>query len=296
MKILIACLFLNFSTSVFAEDYSTTIDKVIYGEDDRKDIFESNNSLYKQLASSTAGMIGKSQLESQADGTIKIKATTLESDGICSDAKFAKQITAANCSGFLVGEDLLVTAGHCIESINDCAKYSWVFDYANLSKEQSEHVVPKKDVYTCTQVISRVLDRATSDDFALVRLDRKVEGRVALKFRTTGKIADKADIVVIGHPSGLPTKIADGAFVRSNTNNYYFQATLDTFGGNSGSAVFDAKTGLVEGILVRGERDYVGDPVQNCSRPKVCKVTECRGEDVTRITNIKALMSLRLRK
>ena len=96
--------------------------------------------------------------------------------------------------------------------------------------------------------------------------------------------------MVIGHPSGLPTKISDGAIVRENANKVFFQSTLDTFGGNSGSAVFDAKTGLVEGILVRGERDYVQDPVMNCSRPKVCKVTECRGEDVTRITNIKQLM------
>lgn len=286
MKILCGLLFLGLSFNTFA------VDKVVYGDDDRKDIFESTNTLYKTLARSTAAMISSGQLEEREGDMVEITGTTLEEDGICSDARFAKQITAANCSGFLVGDQYLVTAGHCIESINDCSRYSWVFDYANETSEKTNHIVSKSAVYTCTQIISRALDRATDNDFALVKLDRKVEGRSPLKFRTSGKIADKNALVVIGHPSGLPSKIADGANVRSNSNKYYFQATLDTFGGNSGSAVFDTKTGVVEGILVRGERDYISDPVKGCSRPKVCKLTECRGEDVTRITNIKELKSI----
>ena len=98
------------------------------------------------------------------------------------------------------------------------------------------------------------------------------------------------ELVVIGHPTGLPTKIAGGAWVRQNTNNVYFQSNLDTFGGNSGSAVFDAETGTVEGILVRGETDYVYDSSRGCRVPKQCSNEGCRGEDVTRITNIKELM------
>ena len=61
-------------------------------------------------------------------------------------------------------------------------------------------------------------------------------------------------------------------------------ANLDTYGGNSGSAVFNAKTGLVEGILVRGEQDYVqkGD----CRVSNVCPADGCRGEDVTKILSV----------
>src|SRR3712207_7230060 len=55
--------------------------------------------------------------------------------------------------------------------------------------------------------------------------------------------------------SGLPTKIADGArVVRANAS--FFEADLDTFGGNSGSPVFDARTNTVLGLLVRGATDY----------------------------------------
>jgi V8-like Glu-specific endopeptidase len=290
MKTLTAILLLSFSFHSFA------IDKVVYGSDDRKDIFESTNAMYKQLATSTAAMISSSALETQADGSIKITGGNLEQEGVCSDERFAKQTVAANCSGFLVGDQYLVTAGHCIQSMSDCESYTWVFGFANDVSEKTEYSVGAKDVYKCTQIISRTLDHTTLNDYAFVKLDRKVEGRTPLKFRTKGKIADNADILVIGHPTGLPTKIADGATVRSNKNKYYFQGTLDTFGGNSGSAVFDAKTGLVEGILVRGETDYVSDSVQNCTRPKVCKVTECRGEDSTRITNIAELMKMAVKK
>ena len=291
MKMIISFCILLLSVNLYAQNYST-IEKVIYGVDDRKDIFESTNDLYKQLAGSTAAMIADSSLVSQDNDMVGIQSTTLEQDGICSDARFAKQTTAANCSGFLVGDQYLVTAGHCIQDMDDCERYSWVFGYANATEEKLNQVVPKSEVYKCTQIISRTIDRGTQNDYALVKLDRVAAGHTPLKFRTSGKVAHNADLVVIGHPSGLPSKIADGANVRTNTNKYYFVATLDTFGGNSGSAVFDSTTGLIEGILVRGETDYVNDPVQNCYRPKVCKVTECRGEDVTRITNIKELSKL----
>lgn len=287
MKRLIGCLI--FLTSLSSHADLGLVEKVIYGVDDRRDVFESPNPLYKQLAQSTAAMVSSYSMEEQGNNYL-LTGSTLEEDGVCADARFAKQLTAANCSGFLVGENLLVTAGHCIEDMSDCSRYSWVFGFSNDQAEKPSYTVPKKDVYKCTAIISRRLDDATDDDYALVKLDRKVEGRAPLKYRKKGKIVNNADILVIGHPSGLPTKISDGAIVRSNNNKVFFQTTLDTFGGNSGSAVFDAKTGVVEGILVRGERDYVQDPVMNCSRPKVCKVTECRGEDVTRITNIKQLM------
>lgn len=292
MKFMINILTIIFySSNLWAYDYSK-VDKVIYGQDDRKDVYESTSALYKQLAGSTAAMILDSLLVPQDNETIWIQSNTLEEDGVCSSARFAKQTIAANCSGFLVGDQLLVTAGHCIQNMDDCEKYSWVFGYANATEEKLTQIIPKNEVYKCTKIISRTLDRATANDFALVKLDRIVIGHKPLKVRTSGKVAHKANLVVIGHPSGLPTKIADGATVRSNTNKYFFQANLDTFGGNSGSAVFDSKTGLVEGILVRGETDYVNDPTKNCYLPKVCKVTGCRGEDATRITNIKELASL----
>lgn len=267
--------------------YAGYVEKVIYGDDNRLDVFESQNALHRKLAASTAAMIPNSSLTENGD-IITVNGGTLEGDGICSDARFAKQQTAAMCSGFLVGKDLLLTAGHCIENMKDCESNSWVFNYSNDSAVNSVFEINKQDIYKCSQIVSRTLDSRTENDFALIKLDRETN-RAPLTYRKSGKVGDSANLVVIGHPSGLPTKISDGANVRANKNKFYFQANLDTFGGNSGSAVFDTATGVVEGILVRGERDYVMDSVSNCYRPKLCKMNECRGEDVTRITNIKEL-------
>ena len=76
----------------------------------------------------------------------------------------------------------------------------------------------------------------------------------------------------MGHPSGLPLKYADGARV-FETENDYFSTNLDTFGGNSGSPVFNADTLEVEGILVRGDTDYVMDFESNgerCMKVNIC--------------------------
>lgn len=263
---------------------------VIYGEDNRKDVFESTDSAMVEVSKSTAAMIPNDKL-STANGETTINGETLESRGVCSDERFASQMTAANCSGFLVSENVLVTAGHCIKSEADCASYKWVFDYKMDSAKQDSMKVAASDVYTCTRIIARTLDNMTKDDYAVVQLDRKVTDRRPLHFRKSGNIAVGEAVVVIGHPTGLPTKIADGAKVRSRQSKF-FVANLDTYGGNSGSAVFNHKTGEVEGILVRGENDYVQDSSRGCMISNKCPADGCRGEDVTYITNIKALQNL----
>jgi V8-like Glu-specific endopeptidase len=221
-----------------------------------------------------------------ADGTrTKVTGQSMRSRGMCAKERFSEQPTAAMCSGFLVGPKLLVTAGHCIQSMSDCQANRWVFDYKMENAGSVNISVPTSSVYTCTKILSQSLEGGNGDDYAIVELDRAVTGREVLKTRTSGTVAVGTEIVVIGHPTGLPTKIADGAKVRKLTAKY-FVANLDTYGGNSGSAVFDAKTGVVEGILVRGENDYVRDNTLGCRVSNYCPDTGCRGEDVTLITNV----------
>ena len=261
---------------------------VIYGEDNRKDVYETKDSALVELSKSTAAMIPNAKI-TMASGIATIKGETLQSRGICAEERFADQMTAGNCSGFLVSENVLVTAGHCIKTEADCAGYKWVFDYKMDAAKQDSMKVEASDVYSCSRIIARSLDNMTKDDYAVIQLDRKSDRR-PLPFRKSGKVAVGSDVVVIGHPSGLPTKIADGAQVRSHSPKYFI-ANLDTYGGNSGSAVFNHKTGEVEGILVRGENDYVQSE-RGCMVSNKCDQNGCRGEDVTYITNIKALQNL----
>jgi hypothetical protein len=82
-------------------------------------------------------------------------------------------------------------------------------------------------------------------------------------------------------------KIDQGGSVRNNSPLAFFEANLDTFGGNSGSVVFAEDTGIAEGILVRGEPDWVWDAGNQCYLINQCPDTGCPGwEDVQRIPRL----------
>jgi hypothetical protein len=97
---------------------------------------------------------------------------------------------------------------------------------------------------------------------------------------------------MLGHPVGLSQKVASNGFIIENENPVFFKTNLDSFSGNSGSPIFNKKTGLVEGILVRGEGDFITDEVNDCERLHFCPENGegCQGEDGTRITQISELM------
>lgn len=267
---------------------------VVYGVDNRLETFEAH-MVNQARAASTAGMLMNKDALVVGKYTIMPPTTLTQRYGLCEDEKFKDQATPMMCSGFLVAPDLMVTAGHCIQTQADCENVSWVFDYKIDPKTgKSPVMVPNSNVYKCSKVLESKLERNAEGhfDYALVRLDRKVVGRKPLPYRTSGKVATGTDIVVIGHPSGLPQKVAGGAQVVSNSAANYFQTNLDTFGGNSGSAVFDDLTGYVEGILVRGAKDYERTP-EGCIavHETTQEVTDLSryGESVSRITDVKTL-------
>jgi V8-like Glu-specific endopeptidase len=248
---------------------------VIYGTDDRKDIYEVSSALHLKLAKSTAGMIKKSMFVRGAKAMsfdLKEVHSLERLANVCSSEKFSQQPLAANCSGFLVGPDTLITAGHCYNTFdlpeNVCKDFVWVFDFDMKSANHNPTKnISINNIYNCKQVVA--VQRDALYDFAVIKLDRKVIGREPLKFRTSGKISLNDPMVVIGHPTGLPLKIAGNGKVTSNSELTRFSTNLDTFHGNSGSAVFNATTGQVEGILIMGKSDYLPS---NPSNPKSCKV------------------------
>ncbi|PIK15753.1 serine protease [Halobacteriovorax sp. JY17] len=280
--------------------------KVVYGDDNRVLAQDSSNSEFREWSKATAAMIPNSSIrfpraEDRFPDTVTIydKSNLGEEYGLCKGETFSEMINPANCSGFLVeeaGEQYLITAGHCVETSMDCENSSWVFGFTSdkvTEKYDDRAFIPAKDVYKCSEVVDQVLERGSENDYAVIKLDRKVEGITPLKFRKEGKVDASSEMVVIGHPSGLPTIIDDKGSIRENENDFYFVANLDTFGGNSGSAVLNVSTGEVEGILVRGETDYeyVAQDSENggCKIVLKCDEGDCRGEDVTRITNIELL-------
>jgi len=209
---------------------------------------------------------------------------------LCSDEPFFNQPCSAFCSGVLVASDLIATAGHCIDTpamrTPPVTDILFVFGYRMRDASTPELTINNSDIYKGRKVIGRIYT-PNGLDWALVKLDRKVSGHNPIRVRSSARIPDAEDVYVIGHPCGLPAKFADGATVRNNSNADFFVANLDTYGGNSGSPVFNRTTHEVEGILVRGERDFA---LQNSSISGSCQVSVtcpnngCRGEDCIRTT------------
>lgn len=254
---------------------------VVYGEDDRMDLYQVSHMSQLALADSTVALMHDNDLSADGQGTSYISTSNFgKRYNLCESEPYREQGTAAFCSGFLVDDDTLVTAGHCIRNQTACNSIRFVFGFAVKEEGVLPTSVPTQDVYSCKELIRSSVDNYGAD-FAVVRLDRPVADHRPLRLRQQGEISPGAELVVIGHPAGLPTKVAGGARVR-RVESEHLVANLDTYGGNSGSAVFNANTGEVEGILVRGAMDFV---YQNgCRVSNRCADDGCRGEDVTKIS------------
>ncbi len=178
----------------------------------------------------------------------------------------------------------MLTAGHCITNNSDCRGTTLVFDFAVFDQgHQHVNQVPASSVYTCKNIVHQRIE-GTGEDWALIKLNRPVTDRPPLAISRTNRLENGLQLVLIGHPSGLPTKVAAGAWVRNNSNPYFIFANTDSYGGNSGSGVFNAQTGELEGVLVRGHDDYEQRPNENCIQSVRCTNDGCNGEEITRVS------------
>src|SRR5690606_8008766 len=188
---------------------------------------------------------------------------------------------AGGGTGFLITPDVLVTAGHVIPDDEACAKAAIVFDYSLPHPDVDLSTADNDQVYYCQEVIVAALDdsdKYAPRDYALIRLDRKADFRQPLLLNDSDGFLDSVELTVVGHPQGLPLKVAAKGRVRENGWPNYFISTVDAFSGNSGSPVFNSETGKVEGILVSGDADMTYDEDKNWEdavwRPKVCREEE----------------------
>ncbi|HNW43249.1 MAG TPA: serine protease [Elusimicrobiales bacterium] len=263
--------------------------KSIYGADNRVDYYEASAGM-KTISDSVVSLWKSYKVTESGDKAVLTTQILGDARNLCPAEKFRDQKFGAFCSGSLVGEDLVMTAGHCIKDDAGCADARMVFGFkVAKAGELGASTVAKSEVYKCASIVKRYLDPAMGADYALIKLDRKVTGHKPLPINRSGSIAKDTKIYVIGHPSGLPLKVAADSKVRDASKKGYFIADLDTFGGNSGSAVFNLATNKIEGILVRGDDDYKPTPA-GCNTVATFEQTGGRGEDVTKISELSSFI------
>ncbi|HNW43175.1 MAG TPA: trypsin-like peptidase domain-containing protein [Elusimicrobiales bacterium] len=294
----------------------------IYGTDDRVDYYQADKVM-KKLAESTAALFKDSDIPlDEASGQYKLKLLSLKDKyNLKPGQNFGAQPVGAFCSAALIGDDTVLTSGHCFKPDQrggPCERVKFVFGYAVTKEGETPSSFAAADVYSCKAIkYQRVQDETANfacmsgncrekalaglgPDFAIVQLDRKVKGRYPLAVSRKA-IAAGAKVAAVGYPSGLPVKVAGNGKVRSVSNKGYFVTDLDTFGGNSGGPVFNTATFKIEGVLSRGGVDYVygaGTPVEDPKNPYLQVPGEAnvypqeggRGEDVTLATEFESLI------
>lgn len=282
MKSILFVLVFSLSNKLLAE---VNVPDVIYGSDSRHEIYNYTDPNIAELAKSTVALVRKSKLV-RGDSISTLLSVNFEASAeLCSTERFKDQPTGAFCSGFLIAPNKIFTAGHCIENMTDCENTRFVFDYVMTDSNNARTSFSSSQIYSCKKILGRK-EESKGLDFGVIELDRNVENRIPLKLSKNVYPKIGMKVFAIGHPAGLPAKITDDAKVRAvYSSRGYFVANLDTYGGNSGSAVFNEKTLEVEGILVRGEKDY--EISSNlCNDSYQIGEDDGRGEDVTLISEV----------
>ena len=258
---------------------------VIYGEDNRTELFEHPDGELRRLGRQSVVALVKQTMWTDVTAWPSDIPTVTDLVDKCSTERFANQPSLSFCSGVLVDLDLVLTARHCVPNLSACRDTLFVFDYSYSTPGTLEKPTSSA-IYRCREVQVAGTGSGGDSDFAYVRLDRPVTAdRVPVPIRTESPVALDESVAALGFPEGTPMKV-DGAgrIAVQPTESPLMLASLDTFRGSSGSGVFDAQQRLI-GILIQGQPDYVrqGDCFVNRTLP------EARGREVVRAVPVEPL-------
>lgn len=250
--------------------------KVIYGKDNRQELYQVQDKSLKTLSRSVAMVVDKSDIFGSPQDPINSLRLLHAGDdfNLCRDELFYNQYMSGFCTAFLVADDIMATAGHCFKFLASCYTSAFVFDWHSTGAHQVPTSTSTQNIYSCKEVI---VSQTDPRDYALIRLDRKVTDRQPLKLRPSARVAEKEEVFSMGHPFGLPLKVVREAHVRRSYRKQ-FVTNLDTYQGNSGSPIISESTHEVLGILTGGDNDLDYDGDRKCYMSKQCGEHECDGE------------------
>jgi hypothetical protein len=267
---------------------------LIYGDDNRRNPYDADvTPELRTDAEKVACLVKRNQLKKNTDGTYSLISAGSYGQmyKLCDEEKYVREPAVAFCSGFAVSDKLFVTAGHCME-VTDVSNMVIVYGYRVKPNGVPNLVISPNDIYEPQKILGKEV-QGHGNDYAVIKIKESFPSTRIVPVRQTGMVPDDEPVHVIGYPCGLPVKITPGASVFNNTVPSYFVINSDTYKGNSGSPVFNSKTHVVEGILVRGGDDFGFIELTNCNGSVRCPqaIGNCRGEDVSRVSQFLNLIN-----
>ncbi len=238
---------------------------------DAKDLLKvENNPRLEQIAKATVAL-----LRTDDDNFLNPK-TFGDVYNFCSQESFLDQKLFSYCSGTLIENNKILTAGHCIRDLKDCNAIRIAFDYfgnSDVNRIKSHKILKCKKITAWSKPVSQT----QLIDYAVIELERPVFDRKPIVMNVNSKLQDR--IFSMGHPLGLPMKLVHGfissedAHVnQSKPDSSYTSAHMNSHPGLSGSGVYNHQFELA-GILVRGESNIERDGI--CSRLRSCETQDC---------------------
>jgi len=241
-----------------------TVTRGVFGTDDRKEATDAKN--FQDYVRATAVMVPKSSfVDNRIYGnTLRQRLTRIfGTANFDPNVKFLDQPAIAQCTGFLIAPDILVTAGHCILDMTTANDYYWVFDYTNdlpYNAKEKYVTVKRENIFSVTSILAAELDDynyLNNTDYSVLRLNKKSTRR-PYRFRTSGTVSKGTRVFTVGTPTGLPLKLSENSKVIDIEPANWFMSDTDVFPGNSGGPIFDP-SGWLEGILVRTAAQELSD-------------------------------------
>ena len=251
--------------------------------DDRRDPF-TTPALAEQLqrhAARTCYLIGVSAIASRRAGRVQLHYDANGTvNSLCADERFREQPVVLErqggvpgdfgYTGYLVGPDTVLTCWHGWAYFSGRAQVA-IFGYA-LRPDGSDPVeLPASQVLPIAALpVNRPPPAAErgdcSGDWVTLRLEHPVTHLRDLAPPRLEAPRPGRRVYTLGHPLGLPLKLATGGEVLS-AGDGAFRTSLDTFAGNSGSPVFDAGSDALVGLVVEGQKgqdDFEPAPARRC--------------------------------
>ncbi len=173
---------------------------------------------------------------------------------LCQETPLFGQATPGqHCSGTLVGENFVLSAGHCFSQAAGCLDYSVVFDYELAFAGDPTGDPSSGQIFLREDQVIPCLDVVTSPpgggDWAVLELESPVPpSRLPAPIERVEITDVGTEVICTTHPARLPLK-AELAQVVASFNKINV-AECFTLGGSSGGGMWNLDTGQLAGIAV----------------------------------------------